>query len=149
MENESENLEVGADETEEISSSAPQDETDGGDLSGEDEIGDSSEEARADQTDREGDMAGEDGGLLGDGEELQEAAGASLDITAEELQEIIYGSIEQYFSTEVINVSVQEKKIDTPLEDLGLTDALLFVLVLVALGHAISEIIGGKLKWRK
>lgn len=139
MENDNDALVDGI-ETEESSPSAPQEDVSGDGLPGQTETADSPAES-------EGDLQGEDGDLLEEEGEPQEAPADY--VTAEELKEIVYGSIEEFFTTEVINVSVQEKGIDAPLEDLGLRDALLFVLVLIALGHAISEIIGGKLKWRK
>lgn len=176
MENENNEVLDDTDEMEASSPSTPQDDSLGSDPPGESETG--SGESGADQQEGDGQLLDENGELL-EGEELQEAPACvtaeelkeivygSIEeyfsmgmlnvsvqenpagVTAEEWKEIVYGSIEEYFSTEVINVSVQEKGIDVPLEDLGLRDALLFVLVLVALGHAVSEIIGGKLKWRK
>lgn len=164
MENDNDVLVDGV-ETEESSSSEPQEESPGDGLPDESETVGSSAEAGGDQLEEEDQLQeedrleeedqlqeedrlqGEDGSLLEEEGESQEALADY--ITAEELKEIVYGSIEEYFSKEVVTVSVQEKGIDVPLEDLGLRDVLLFVLVLAALGHAISEIIGGKLKWRK
>lgn len=72
-----------------------------------------------------------------------------LSLTAEEIREAVYQSLEDYFSTETITVSVEKGQgINTPVDDLSLTDILLLALFLVVVGRGICDIIGGK-GWRR
>lgn len=171
MENSSDEWNVGVDETQDTASSASQEEnsesesyeegekdgssTEAGAVpeeEGKEETGeDGSEDGKEDLPDGEKDLLGENGEPL-EGGELLEAAGSVPQVTADEIKEAVYAALEDFFTEEtVLFVAVQEeeKGLDTPLEELGLTDTLLFAVLLVLLGRAICDIIGGKNRWRK
>lgn len=172
MENNNDDLMPGVDE-ELLSapSEPPQDEISADKLSAEDENSDNLQDGAADQAGQDENNQTIDG-AENSGGELLETDSEALDggngentegypdgdngesmeafcLMPEDLQSAAYAAMKDYFAENIICVDVQEKGIDTPLEELGLRDVLLFVLVLVALGRAVSDIIGGKGRWRK
>lgn len=70
-------------------------------------------------------------------------------VAAEAIREAVYQSLEDYFSTETVMVSMEKDMgINTTIDDLGLTDILLLAIFLIMVGRGICDIIGGN-GWRR
>lgn len=84
-------------------------------------------------------------------EESGQESGSQQSISLEDVEVVMFDTLTEYFSVapvQAIIVDVDDPGVNKPIEEFTLVEVCLVIIVLILLGRAILDIIGGK-AWSK